>query len=138
MKRIFFIALMLSFQLFAQMDEGLYYSNDVYYCDIEDGIVVSEQKLDETHYIEVVENGARFYTENRLGFYHSWIYIGDFVDYETYILTDGSKFCLAPEVNGVYYFFENDYDYHEYKRLIIFQNLSQDHDHTGNYLMELE
>jgi len=138
MKRIFFIALMLTGQLFAQMDEGLYHSNDVYYCNVVDGIAISEEKIDGDHYIQVSKSGARFYSNNRLGLYHAWMYVGDFLDYETYILTDGSKFCLAPEVNGVYYFFENTYDHYEYKKLLIYKNLNSYSIETGNYLMEIE
>ena len=66
------------------------------------------------------------------------MYVGNFLDYETYILTDGSKLCLAPEVNGVYYFFENTYDHYEYKKLLIYKNLNSYSIETGNYLMEIE
>ena len=136
---MFFIALMLTGQLFAQMEEGLYYSDEVYYCDIENRKRVTETKLNEGSYIEIYKDGVRFYNEGRIGLYHAWKYIGHFIDYETYLLSNNSKVCIGPEINGLYYFYEYNYDYYEYKQLIEFRNIikvqEEEHVMDGNYLM---
>ena len=141
MKNMFFIALMLTGQLFAQMEEGLYYSDETYYCDIENKKRITETKLNNRSYVEVSDNGVRFYKRGRIGLYHAWKYIGYFVDYETYLLSNNSKVCIGPEINGLYYFYEYSYDYYEYKQLIEFRNLTKILDKgsyvmDGNYLME--
>tara|TARA_R100000008_G_C3574475_1_gene164310 strand:+ start:1299 stop:1703 length:405 start_codon:yes stop_codon:yes gene_type:complete len=133
---MFFIALMLTGQLFAQMEEGLYYCTDAYICDVDNYKIVKEEKLDDSYYIDVFDHGVRFYPNSRLGVYYSWLYIGKFNTHETYILTNGGKFCIAPEINGVYYFFEYTYDTNEFKNLIKFQNILKVSDEGGNYIME--
>jgi len=138
---MFFIALMLTGQLFAQMEEGLYYSNEVYYCDVENRKRITETKMNEGSYIEVYKDGIRFYNEGRIGLYHAWKYIGYFVEHETYLLSNNSKVCIGPEINGIYYFYEYDYDYYEYKQLIEFRNITkisteEGYVMDGNYLMD--
>tara|TARA_R100001377_G_scaffold85220_1_gene70866 strand:+ start:1207 stop:1635 length:429 start_codon:yes stop_codon:yes gene_type:complete len=141
MREIFFIALMLTSQLFAQMEEGLYYCTDIYICDVESHKVISEKKMNSDQYIMVEQNGVRMYSTGHLGVYNAWIYIGDFSNYETYVLTNGNKICIAPEINGVYYFYEDEYDNLEYKKLIQFRNLTRitktKWNKYGNHVMEI-
>ncbi len=141
MRNIFFIAFMLTGQLFAQLEEGLYYSDETYYCDVDNKERITELKLINRSYIEVFEDGVRFYNEGRIGLYHSWKYIGYFLDHETYLLSNNSKVCIGPEINGIYHFYEYDYDYYEYKKLIEFRNMKKvfdkkNHVMGGNYFME--
>tara|TARA_R110002020_G_scaffold395804_1_gene605840 strand:- start:2515 stop:2871 length:357 start_codon:yes stop_codon:yes gene_type:complete len=117
------------------MELGLYYSNDIYHCDVESSAVFNIEKMDANQYIMVEENGIRLYGSGGLGVYHGWTFIGDFLNYKTYILTNNSKICIAPEINGIYYFYEKVYDFHEYKKLIEFRNLNKV-SNRGDYIME--
>ena len=142
MKNVFFIAVMLTGQIFAQMEIGTYYCNDVYYCDVENQTIINMEKLNLDQYIVVEDNGVRFHGSNRLGLYHAWTFIGDFGGHDTYILSNNSKLCIAPEINGIYYFYEKVYNNDEYKKLIQFNNIEKisymkDND-GGEYLMDIE
>ena len=141
MRKIFFIAFILTGQLFAQMEEGLYYSDDIYICDVDMEKRTSIKKLDAHQYIDISKDGIRLYDYETIGVYHAWKYIGYFIDHETYLLSNGSKICIGPEIRGIYYFYESEYDYYEYKKLIEFRNLTrvldeEDHVDYGDYLME--
>ena len=67
-----------------------------------------------------------------------------FADYYTYLLNNGSKICVGPDIKGLYYFYENEYDIIEYKKLIEFRNIIKisEHDNNtessrdGDYIME--
>tara|TARA_R110002020_G_scaffold149882_1_gene326353 strand:+ start:2341 stop:2769 length:429 start_codon:yes stop_codon:yes gene_type:complete len=140
MGKIFFIALILTGQLFAQMEQGLYYCTDIYMCDVENYKILSEKKIKTDQYIMVEQNGVRMYSTGHLGFYNAWIYIGDFSNYETYVLTNGAKMCVVPEIDGVYYFYEDEYNDLEYKKLIQFRNLTRitktKWNRYGNHVMD--
>ena len=138
MRRIFFIALMLTVQLFAQMDEGLYKANEIYMSDVNNRIRYNVEEIKGTQYIDVTDNGIRIFDPNGLGVYHGWKYIGEFLNYETYLLTNNSKVCIAPEIDGIFYFYEYEYDHLEFKRLIEFRNIKKvSNKKSNNYLMQL-
>ncbi len=139
MKKMFFIALMLTGQLFAQIESGLYYSEDVYMSDVNNLMSYNTVKVQSGKYLDITNDGIRIFTENTFGVYHAWRHIGIFADYDTYILTNNRKVCYAPEDSIIYYFYEYEYDYFEFKKLIQFRNVTRVLDSiSDNYLMELE
>ena len=144
MKKLIFIAFILTGQMFAQIESGLYYSDDIYSSDVDNHTKYNTVKMETSSYIDITNNGIRIYPENKIGVYQSWIDIGVFADYYTYLLNNGSKICVGPEINGLYYFYENEYDIIEYKKLIEFRNIikiSKDNNSAelsrdGDYIME--
>tara|TARA_Y100000401_G_scaffold115105_1_gene118209 strand:- start:105 stop:524 length:420 start_codon:yes stop_codon:yes gene_type:complete len=139
MKKIFFIALMLTGQLSAQIESGLYYSEDVYMSDVDDFMPYNTVKIEPTQYLDITNDGIRIFPQNTFGVYHAWKHIGMFAGYDTYILTNNTKVCHVPEESIIYYFYEYEYDHFEFKRLIEFRNVTRISDSvSGNYLMELE
>ena len=137
MKKVIFIALMLTGQLFAQIENGLYYSEDIYRSDVNDYKTYNTIKIETSSYIDVTSSGIRIYPEDGIGLYYGWMDIGFFVDHYTYLLTNGSKICVGPEIKGIYYFYENEYNLFEYKKLIEFRNMIKvSGSKTGNYVME--
>ena len=144
MKKLIFIAFILTGQLFAQIENGLYYSDDIYSSDVENYTKYNTVKMETSSYINITNNGKRIYPENKIGVYQSWIDIGVFADYYTYLLNNGSKICVGPDIKGLYYFYENEYDIIEYKKLIEFRNIikiSKDNNSAelsrdGDYIME--
>tara|TARA_R100000655_G_scaffold103673_2_gene150276 strand:+ start:956 stop:1375 length:420 start_codon:yes stop_codon:yes gene_type:complete len=138
MKRIFFIAFILTGQLFAQIESGLYYSEDIYKSDVENNKRYNTIKMETSMYLDIDEIGIRMYLPNTVGLYHGWKDIGFFTDYYTYLLTNNTKICVGPEINGIYYFYETEYDHLEYKKLIEFRDVIRVSDlhRNGNYLME--
>lgn len=143
MKKMIFIAFILTGQMFAQIENGLYYSEDIYKSDVDNYQAYNTTKIETSSYLDITNNGIRIYPSNGLGLYHGWKSINFFKDHYTYLLTNGSKVCVGPEINGIYYFYELEYDLLEYKKLIEFRNMirvfsKDDHAMKGNYLMELE
>ena len=144
MKKLIFIAFILTGQLFAQIENGLYYSDDIYSSDVENYTKYNTVKMETSSYINITNNGIRIYPENKIGVYQSWMDIGVFADYYTYLLNNGSKICVGPDIKCLYYFYENEYDIIEYKKLIEFRNIikiSKDNNSAelsrdGDYIME--
>ena len=125
MKKIMLIAIMLGSQLFAQIDNGIYYCNDIYNSLSEDQIVVHTDPVDGYVYIEIDQYGIRIKHNKNIGFYYPWIYIGEFVDYQTYLLDNGDKIVVAPEINGLYHFYDRQDDEKEYKKLTEYRNVQK-------------
>ena len=55
-------------------------------------------------------------------------------------MTNGAKMCVVPEIDGVYYFYEDEYNDLEYKKLIQFRNLTRitktKWNRYGNHVMD--
>ena len=64
MDRIFFIVAMLTLQLSAQIQNGLYYSNDIYTSDVNNYETYNTEKIDAKQYINITGNGIRIYSPN--------------------------------------------------------------------------
>ena len=125
MKKIMLMAIMLGSQLFAQIDNGVYYCNDIYNSLSEDQIVVHTDPVDGYVYLEIDQYGIRIKYNKNIGFYYPWIYIGDFVGYQTYLLDNGDKIVVAPEINGLYHFYDRQDDEKEYKKLTEYRNVQK-------------
>lgn len=136
MDRIFFIVVMLTLQLSAQIQNGLYYSKDIYTSDVNNYETYNTEKIDAKQYIKITDNGIRIYSRGGIGVYHAWINIGMFDKHYTYVLSNGSKVCYGPEIKGIYYFYDNEYDPIEYKKVIEFRNLKKVK-RSNNYLMNI-
>tara|TARA_R100001463_G_scaffold120115_2_gene176087 strand:- start:214 stop:630 length:417 start_codon:yes stop_codon:yes gene_type:complete len=137
MKKVIFIAFILTGQLFAQIENGLYYSEDIYRSDVDNYKKYNTIEMETASYVNITSNGIRIYPENGIGIYQAWIDIGIFSEHYTYLLNNGSKICVGPEIKGIYYFYENEYDVLEYKKLIEFRNMKKiSKSETGNYVME--
>jgi len=115
---------MLTIQLFAQMPKGLYYTNEIYKGNVKGEIVDSLEIMSGTEiFLEIDDFGIRMYQPKRIGHYHGWKYVGSFNYYDTYILSNGSMMCIAPEITGMYYFYNDSVNYQEYDRIVEFRNL---------------
>ena len=146
MKKMIFIAFILTGQMFAQIENGLYYSEDIYRSDVDNHIAYNTTKMETSQYLDITSDGIRIYPPGGLGFYHAWKSIDFFDTHYTYILTNGTKVCVGPEINGIYYFYEDKYNAFEYKKLIEFRNMikiptyddNAESSKDGNYIMEIE
>tara|TARA_R100000963_G_C4545586_1_gene40764 strand:- start:137 stop:520 length:384 start_codon:yes stop_codon:yes gene_type:complete len=125
MKKIMLMAIILGSQLFAQINEGTYYCNDIYSSLSEDQIVVYTEPVDGYVYLYIDPYGIRIKNKKSIGFYYPWIYVGTFVDYQTYLLDNGDKIVIAPEINGLYHFYDRQDDEKEYKKLTEYHNVQK-------------
>lgn len=125
MKKTILLAIILGSQIFAQINEGEYYCNDVYESLSEDQVVVYTESIDGYFTLYVDPYGIRVRNSNNIGYYYPWVYIGYFVDYKTYLLDNGDKIVLAPEINGLYHFYDRQEDEKEYKKLTEYHNVQK-------------
>ena len=123
MKKTMLIAIILGSQMFAQIDSGTYYCNDIYNSLREDQIVIHTDTINGYAYLYIDQYGIRIKNYNNIGYYYPWLYIGYFVDYQTYLLDNGDKIVLAPEINGFYHFYDRQEDEKEYKKLTEYHNV---------------
>lgn len=125
MKKTMLIAIILGSQMFAQIDSGTYYCNDIHNSLCEDQIVIHTDTINGYAYLYIDQYGIRIKNYNNIGYYYPWLYIGYFVDYQTYLLDNGDKIVLAPEINGFYHFYDRQEDEKEYKKLTEYHNVQK-------------
>ena len=57
MKKLIFIAFILTGQMFAQIESGLYYSDDIYSSDVDNHTKYNTVKMETSSYIDITNNG---------------------------------------------------------------------------------
>ena len=125
MKKTVFLVIMLGSQLVAQINEGEYYCKEAYKSLSENNKIVHTKELKGKFIFYVDDYGIRIKRSKNIGYYYPWVYIGVFVDYETYLLDNGDKIVVAPEINGFYHFYDRQESENEYKKLIEYHNVQK-------------
>ena len=110
MKKLIFIALMLTGQLFAQIDEGTYISKEYHYQQLWQDTIKSDEVFFGNFMFDVDNKGVRFYIKPHIGRYFPWRYIGKFDGHPTYILSNGSKIVVYKKINGIIWYSDSDSD----------------------------
>ena len=117
MKKIIFIMLItLSFQGIAQIESGVYTSNEFYKYNFENGEVISGGLIDDnTTYIHIEENAFRIYSqESDAGTTHHCVYIGETKDgYEMYGVSKGDRMEYKDGLFLLFYDFNNETLYYD-------------------------
>lgn len=125
MKKTIFLVIMLGSQLVAQINEGKYYCKEAFISLSEDNKVVHTKELKGRFTFYIDPYGIRIKKNNNIGFYYPWVYIGVFADYETYLLDNGDKIVVAPEIGGLYHFYNREDNEKEYKKLTEYHNVQE-------------
>ena len=125
MKKTIFLVMILGSQLVAQINEGQYYCDEIYESLSENQEVIYAEKVEGNFSIYVDPYGIRIKKNDNIGYYYPWVYIGYFVDYQTYLLDNGDKIVLAPEINGLYHFYDRQDNEKEYKKIIEYHNVKE-------------
>jgi len=126
MKQLFLLALLLSIQLYGQIEKGTYYSEEVIYCDIWEGTVEHESYNEgEYFYIDVNENGIRIYNDELIGQYYPWIYIGIEQEHHSYLLHNRNRAVWSDDFKGIILFYDLDKDSHWYRKSVEYRNVKK-------------
>ena len=126
MKQLFLLTVLLSLQLHGQIEQGMYYSENVVYCDIWEGIVEHEKYNEgEYFYLSVEENGIRIFDNDLIGDYYPWTYIGMQQEYQTYLLSNTNKIVWSEDLQGILMFYDLDEDSHWYRKSIEYRDVKK-------------
>mgnify|MGYP001284731221 CR=1 FL=1 len=123
MKKLIFIALMLTGQLFAQIEEGTYISYEYHYQQLWQDTIKSDEVFFGNFMFDIDNKGIRFYIKPHIGRYFPWRYIGKFDGHPTYILSNGSKIVVYKKINGIIWYSDSDSDMDWYRVAQEYHNL---------------
>jgi len=126
MKQLFLLALLLSIQLYGQIKEGTYYTDEIIYCDIWEGVIQHESYVPDEHaYLHIDENGLRIYSDDLIGIYYPWTYIGIYQDYQTYIMSNRNRVVWSEDLEGIMIFYDLDKESHWYRKSIEYRFIKE-------------
>ena len=126
MKQLFLLALLLSIQLYGQIKEGTYYTDEIIYCDIWEGVIQHESYIPDEHaYLHIDENGLRIYNDELIGRYYPWTYIGMYQDYQTYIMSKRNRGVWSENLEGIMIFYDLDEETHWYRKSIEYRFIKE-------------
>jgi hypothetical protein len=123
-KLILSMIIMIFGNVYSQLNDGVYISNEYHYQQLWEDTVKSDTIFYGEYKFDVCERGIRIYHGNHIGRYFPWKYIGIFAGYPTYILSNSDKIVVYDDVDGIIWYSDSDSEMRWYRIADVYYNMN--------------